>query len=349
MQAPDDEKSGLKLADDRGQVEATAALYGINKFRVKKNDILTKNIFTNYVPISASIYLRDRGMEHHYLQVDAKGELELAHKKFEDILGVKYSDLPNILWESPGRNKNHVKSIGAPGFDMMPYLGDRQLIELEVKLTVIPAFAEGIVTEMIVRQNTQFGFAERLCYDYDDLLRANMTLDDLRQFVKRASPRQKPFIVHGLWQTQGRKYTLHKKHTMDVMIISDIAYLKVLLGAPHLLHGKKTRVGRVLDLLTSWITEFKTKGTITYKGPKEGSKDHLKNTLYLVKHLQILRDVFCKLRLDIEDMKKIVPKESIQRLAPERRLDASLVFTLTEEEFIQPSDNSEENSSDNSE
>ena len=306
-------------------------LYGI--FQTNVSTVLTKNIFTTYIPISASIYMAQKKIVNHYLRRDENG-LIIDKKKFNELLGIKLNDLNKITWKSEARNRRFSKSVGSPGIDMIPVLNDEELIELEVKLTVVPTHARQKVTEMIIRQNTQFNLAERICYHHYSLLNNKMNFDSLKQFVEKYWKLQKPFIIHGLWKTIESTSELDKKNTLDVVCISDFAYLHMLLISPQekSRNGKavKTRIGRVVDLIINWINEYKKHDAITYKGDTEGSKDHLKITLYPVDYQKELKKIFYYLRLNFNDVQKIIPKKSISALGPERRFDSSLIFTLAQ-------------------
>lgn len=323
--------SGENLPNSRRSRSASKPkapeLYGIRKTNQKT--ILTKNLFTIYLPISASIYMSDNNIQNLYLKREGS-DLAISRAKFEELLGVGSSELPRISWNSEGRKREFNKSIRAPGIDMLPVLGSKELIELEVKLTVVPTHARKKITEMIVRQNTQFNFAERLCYYYDKFLDKNMNFNKLKRFLEENWKYQNPFIIHGLWKTKEKTPILDEKNTLDVMAISDFAYLHMLLSAPQKKGGEvKTRIGRVVDLVIGWINEYKNRGSITYKGPSEGSKNHLKITLYPIDYKPELWNVFNNLRLSRGDLLKIVPEGSINALSPERRLDASLMFALS--------------------
>lgn len=316
----------MQMAKPR-KTEKEPELYRIYKTNV--DTILTKNIFTTYLPISASIYMTDKGMKNPYLRVNKNG-LAITHEKFEKLMGVKHSDLSDISWNSESRRREFKKSVRAPGIDMMPVLNGKDVIELEVKLTVVPTHAKNKLTEMIVRQNTQFNLTERLCYDYGDLFEDNVDLKQLKDFVEKNWKFQKPFIVHGLWKTKGSSPIFDEKNTLDVLLISDFAYLYMLLNSPlNKKLGKtmaKTRIGRVVDQILEWINEYKNDNKLTYKGPSEGSKDHLKITLYPVDYKPELKKIFTNLRLSLKDLLNIVPRVSIDSLDPERRLDTSLLF-----------------------
>jgi len=309
----------------------SAELYGI--FQSNVSTVLTKNIFTTYVPISASIYMAEKNIENHYLSRNKTG-LIVDKKKFDELLNIELSDLSKIQWKSEARNSRFTHSIGSPGIDMIPVLNGVELMELEVKLTVVPTHARQKVTEMIIRQNTQFNLAERICYHYYSLLKNDMDFDSLKQFVNKYWNLQKPFIIHGLWKTIESTSKLDKKNTMDVVCISDFAYLDMLLSSPQekSRNGKtvKTRIGRVVDLIINWINEYKKNNTLTYKHDTEGSKDHLKITLYPVDYQEELKKIFYNLRLNFDDVQNIIPKKSLSGLGPERRFDSSLIFTLAQ-------------------
>ena len=134
-------------------------LYGIKNTNVET--VLTKNIFTTYIPVSTSLYLENFEKKIPVLCVRS-GELKLEYENFPKLIGVEKQDINNIIWRSESRNPTYNKSIRAPGVDMGAVLKDDFRLEFEVKLTVVPTHAENKLTEMNVRQNTQFNFAERI-------------------------------------------------------------------------------------------------------------------------------------------------------------------------------------------
>jgi hypothetical protein len=303
-------------------------LYGIHDSNVPT--VLTKNIFTTYLPIAASLYMMDNGIKQSYLKLGRSG-LVIEEAAFDEIMATDAESLHTAVWNSSAKRASFDKSINPPGIDIIPVMNGEEFLEMEVKLTVVPTFNAEKVTEMIIRQNTQFCFAERLCYYHGSLFGRAVDKAGLIEFYKRNFNKQKPFIVHGLWKTTSGK-ELDKQNTLDAMIISDFAYLYILLNSQleKQQGGRmlKTRIGRIVDNIIGWINEFKQRGILTYREPAQGSKDHLKITLYLVDYKPELKEKFYNLRLGFDDLLKIVPSSSIAALSPERRLDATLLFTL---------------------
>lgn len=105
----------------------TEELYCIKKTNV--NSVLSKNIFTTYVPISAAIYLDDNNKTLYYLNVHANN-LRVSNKYFRELLGVTSEQLKSIKWLSESRNPAYNKSVRAPGIDMGSELEGNFLIEL---------------------------------------------------------------------------------------------------------------------------------------------------------------------------------------------------------------------------
>ena len=303
----------------------SSELYGISRHNV--DSILTKNRFSTYLPISAAIYMSDMEMNLIYLSTE-NNNFTITSKSFQDLLGVTQEQLHQIEWYSQGRNSRHTASVNAPGMDMIPLFNNRELVELEVKLTVVPTHNRRKITEMIVRQNTQYSLAERICYHYNELLSTDVSLETLRNLVRQNWRLQKPFIIHGFWKTIEETSRLDLDHTFDVEVISDLAYLSILLNSTLYENGNLTRIGRVLNDILGWINEFKDHRTITYKEEDQRSKDHLKNTIWLMDHASDLGRYLNSPRLNFEDIKRIVPMNSVEKLSPERRVDASIIYTL---------------------
>ncbi len=309
-------------------------LYGVKNTNV--STVLTKNIFTTYVPVSASIFLEDKNLRLPVLSVGS-GELKIEERFFSELIGTKKDKLKEIVWGSECRNPSYSKSRRAPGVDMGASLGDKFLLEFEIKLTVVPTHAESKVTEMIVRQNTQFNFAERLCYKFGRYLSKNPSISELKSILTKQEKNQDLFILHGIWKTVNHDSRIDQKNSLDVVAITDLAYLKILLNSTHEKTSRgtmiKTRIGRVVDQILSWIKEFKNSDKITYLGDSEGSRDHLKITLYPFEHKPELGKIYSAPRLNFSELQKIVLPDSIKQLSPERRLDASIIFTLANMEL----------------
>lgn len=300
-----------------------AGLYGINKANQKS--LMTKNLFTTFFPVAAGLYLNDLGKRIHYVRVK-DGRLVLDSVGFADALCLDKDRLGDVVWNKDVRPSRFEHSMYAPPVDLVPVQDDKQGLEVEVKLTVVPTFSKSKVTEMVVRQNTQFTFAERLAYCHTDLVRDVPVNDDtLRRAIQNSESRQAPFILHGVWQTIGTTHELNEKNTADVYLISDFAYLQMLLNRPQRRgNNTPTRTGRVLDRVRSWLTAYFDTGKMVYKTDPKQSVDHLKVNLYPSDHLDELKTAYYAMRLNVDDIRTIIPVDSLRGMSPERRLDASL-------------------------
>lgn len=314
-------------------------LYGINNSNC--DTILSKNIFTDYLPIAMSIYMMDNEIPHQYIKIGSPEvgqtkvgdslDLKITKKPFYEILGVNKDNVDKINWKHEHHLSEYNKSINAPGIDIVCSLDSEEIIELEVKLTVSPHHRDDIKTEMIVRQNTQFAFAERIAYRFGEYLSQDVSVEDLERLIQNHANDQMPFIIHGLWKTMGRGPRLDETNTADVFVISDLAYLKMLLDSSFTHGGNRSRIGKVVDLIIEWLNQYKSENKINYLEEGRGIREHLKITLYPERYKENLSNLYEKLRLNINDMLDVVPPSSIDELSPERRLDNSLVFAS---EFI---------------
>lgn len=305
----------------------TSGLYGINKTNQRKS-VMSKNMFPTFFPVAAALYLNDRGESIHYVRVK-DGELALDSIRLADALCLDNDRLHEVTWYKEARPDRFGQSSHGPPVDVVPVLDGKQGLEVEVKLTVVPTFSRSKVTEMVIRQNTQFTFTERLAYCHADLVRAMpVTTDTLRRAIRNSDDEQAPFILHGVWQTMGNTHKLNERNTADMYMISDFAYLQMLLGRKHGRDGTPTRAGRVTARVCSWLTDYFEAGAMAYKLSRRQSVDHLKVNLYPSDHLEDLKTKYYEMRLNIGDMKAIIPKQSLRDMSPERRLDASLAFSL---------------------
>ncbi len=306
---------------------AESGLYGIRKTNQTKS-LMSKNVFPTFFPVAASLYLTDKGKPINYIHV-RDGNLVTGHIGFADALQLDKNRLPDVIWHKEARPDRFGQSSYGPPADIVPVLDGKHGLEMEVKLTVVPTFSRPKVTEMVIRQNTQFTFTERLAYCHRDLLESiPVSLETLQRAVRNSDDVQLPFILHGIWQTMGNTHKLNKANTADVYMISDFAYLLMLLRIPQDRNGIPTRVGRVIGRIRTWLTDYFETGALAYKSSSGQSVDHLKVSLYPSDHLEDLKASYYAMRLDLDDVKAIVPPQSILDISPERRLDASLAFTL---------------------
>lgn len=295
-------------------------LFGINDTNVRS--VMSKNVFTTFFPIAAAVYMSNQNMPLKYICV-RNNALEITDIMFEDAIGVKRDDIGRVRWKSEAHPKMFDHSANPPSVDLVPELDGVEKTEMEVKLTVVPTFAGRKVTEMIVRQNTQFTLAERLAYRHRDLIDSRpLTTDKLRQVVQHTDC-QLPFMLHGLWKTVGTELKLDETNTADVYVISDFAYLWMILQNVKGESTGNTRMGKVERLVRTWIGSYLESGTMRYR-EKGQNIEHLKITLYPIDYLKDLKNGYENLRLKMDDVLRIVPVESIKKMSPERRLDASI-------------------------
>jgi hypothetical protein len=323
------------MVREEGRTDADQQLYGLNHTNCD-NGILSKNIFTDYLPVSVAIYMDDGRMPLNYIKVGDPdtGQMDLSEEpsglifeeiNFSDLLDTD-QDLGDLNWKHEAHHEDFNSSFRAPGIDLVVEENGNDLIELEAKLTVTPHHRDDIATEMIVRQNTEFCLAERIVYYYGEKLSQNVDLDELEELVTSEDVEQHPFILHGIWKTEDRSPMLDINETIDVFVISDMAYLKMLFDSNLERGGARTRIGRVLDLIVEWINQYKQNGRMEYLREDQGSRDHLKVTLYPEKYKIGLEKKYRHPRLSLDDILEIVPEDSIEELSPERRLDNSLVY-----------------------
>jgi len=307
------------MADESSNVREPE-LFGIHHTN-KEESILTKNVFTTFFPVATALYLSSKGRPVKYLHV-RNGNLDTTEILFEKAIGTDSASLKNISWDSETHPDLFANSANPPQMDMVPTLDKKQMLEFEVKLTVVPTHNRSKMTELIVRQNTQFSFAERLAYRHRDLVDVRpFTTDTLRNILGHED-RQLPFILHGLWKTVGSSMILDANKTVDVFFISDFAYLKILLDKFDR-GSKSTRVAKVIRWIRSWIENYIENGTMRYK-ERGANVEHLKVTIYPTEHLSQLERDYDDLRLPIKDVWNIVPENSVRKMSPERRLDAAL-------------------------
>ncbi len=315
------------MADDNGNESNHAKrpleLFGIHQTNV--DTVVSKNRFATFFPVSTALYLSSKDRPIKYLRIN-NGELDVTEIMFERAIGVDSDRLKDVHWNSETHPKLFDKSAEPPQMDMVPTLGGREMLEFEVKLTVVPTFNAQKITEMIVRQNTQFSLAERLAYRHRNLVDVRPVDEGTLRNMLRHEECQLPFILHGLWRTVGTNMVLHEFNATDVLFISDFAYVKILLDKLGNNPSSSSRVAKVVRLIRSWIANYVENGTMRYK-EKKANVEHLKVTIYPTDHLGELKHHYRELRLPLKDVWNIVPEESIRKMSPERRLDAALFST----------------------
>ena len=303
-----------------GKGASNHELFGIH--RTNKRSIVTKNVFTTFFPVATALYLSSKGRPVKYLHV-RDGNLDTTEILFEKAIGTDSSQLKNISWDSEVHPRSFTGGANAPQMDMVPSLDKKQLLEFEVKLTVIPTHNRRKTTELIVRQNTQFSLAERLAHRHSDLIDVRpIDVDVLRRMIGHED-RQLPFMLHGLWKTKGASMVLDESNAVDVFFISDFAYVWILLDKLDRSPGTSTRIAKVMRLIRTWLGNYVENGTMRYK-ERGANVEHLKVTIYPTEHLPRLAEDYNNLRLSVKDVWGIVPKDSVRRMSPERRLDAAL-------------------------
>ena len=84
----------------------------------------------------------------------------------------------------------------------------------------------------------------------------------------------------------------------------------------------------MLDRIRSWLTSYFDTGEMIYKSSGKQSVDHLKVNIYPSDHLDELKPSYYDMRLNMDDIRAIMPVDSLRGMSPERRLDASLVLVF---------------------
>lgn len=293
-----------------------------------KTSVVSKNIFPTFFPISAALYMEEHNIPIRYVRI-CNGKLALSEITFSDILEVGSDKLNTIKWNREQVPKKFSKSLNGPPMDVVPVISEEELLEMETKLTVVPTHTEKLITELIIRQNTQFSLAERLAHRYPEFFNTVPVDEDmLNKAIENCDGVQHVFILHGVWKTEGKTYVLDKKNTCDVFAISDFAYLSMLLQLQKYKKNVPTRGTRVINRIRSWVNDYVDKGRMTYKTSREQSVDHLKVTLHPVKFLPELKNAYNNARLDIAAFKQIVPDSAVNKMSPERRLDLSAMLEV---------------------
>ena len=90
---------------------------------------MSKNIFTDYLPVSAAIYMDDNGIDVKYVRVgdsetgqmslgDDESGLVISERSFKDVIGIQ-SDLGEINWKHEAHMDGFDSSFKAPGIDLV--------------------------------------------------------------------------------------------------------------------------------------------------------------------------------------------------------------------------------------
>ena len=282
--------------------------------------MMSKNNFPIFFPVATALRLSTRGIPIKYLAIN-NGELNVTEIRFDEALRFDLQRLSEIRWNSRTHPEEYIRSDNPPQIDMVPMYDRRQLLEFVVKLTEVRTGQRRHTTKINLNQNTLFSLAERLVHRYPNLIEGRPGTIETLHNITTDEESQLPFILHGLWKTLPNSMDIDQRNTADVFFISDFAYLKMLLDKFD--DNPNSRIGRILEMIRRWIEEFNQRGRIRYR-EDNSNVEKIDITINPTKHLEELDDSYRNLRLNIEDIREIIPERSRQQVPPERRLDVAL-------------------------
>lgn len=349
----------------------TPSLYGLTHSNRSPNDMWGKNQFNSSFPVSLCCYMKDNGIPPVYIAVnsDFTHRTEENEISFSDVFGV-----PEPGSELRFEFEAAFEPFRAFLYDTLDRIdlvtldeaSHQFLSPLEVKLTVIPdqstfKFADESLwgCELVLRPATSSyaalsiyksvgdisvarGIVEPLSskiQNWDSTAEISSKKDEivncLREYLMKFHEKQKPFLIHPIWKTQGKSPQL-ADNCFDVFVWSDFAVCKTFIDSASE-HKKQTvsRAVRECARMLRCLSDLHTKGKVNigsiYKGMGLGNQTDKavslrgESTHKYMKHSRLEKPL---LKRDV--LRGVILNGGEHLLSPERRFDATIYFTCKE-------------------
>lgn len=143
---------------------------------------------------------------------------------------------------------------------------------------------------------------------------------------------QTPFVLNAIWRTNGQSLELDEE-CFDVFFWSDVAFLNLFIHAARKDNPNTiSRVSRSLVWLVKCLLDYSVQGGITFDQVKRNLSYSLQNdkaASFTKANIVpfITCDDFLHPRVSGHDYTKIISREGVAMLQPERRLDAVIIKT----------------------
>jgi len=267
-------------------------LYGIVKSNRPNNEHWGKNQFNSSFPVSMACYMRDKGLEAVYIELDSNLEVKRTQISFDAVFN---TTLPNeeiyFAFESKYEPYQKFAYDDIGNIDVVVKRDDVYLRPLEIKLTVIPdetthsLSEEEWGAELVIRPATttaallgisdscqnELGevrkIIEPVCHNitgwgnkYEIIAKMEKILKSLDNFQVKFRNKQKPLLMQPIWRTDGKSAILSEE-ALDIFVWSDFALCRLFLdGAKESLEADSiNRFKRAAARFARCLYEVSTK------------------------------------------------------------------------------------------
>jgi hypothetical protein len=300
------------------------------------------------------LYMRSKKIKPVYLSLTKDLSVERTYIDVDDVLGLKQNDGPcRYEFEVPFRAFEYMSKTGiVPSADCIVGQGNGQVRPFENKITVTPDMAAysrgGDGCELIIRPDTivymVFGICDSLNnekinsspyftpldgVDWDNPVRdIHLVQQTMDAFLQSQCSLQIPFLIQVIWDTHGT--TTNLKTGMDVFVWSNLALTNLFMRKRP---SKKVGISRPTRSMI-WMAKMLCEGansqqidvgnvinTLIY-GPKNDKSFSVNGKLI---NDVIQSDELTNPRIRYESLREIIIGDAVNRLRPERRLDAAIV------------------------
>ena len=249
-----------------------ATLYGITPENSSRHgdDLWGKNQFNSAFPLSLCLYMRDRGVKPvAVISRSCKIKSVSSVWPMDRVVGAQSSNIHyHFEKEFSGFSRFFRKEGEADKIDLVVAQGGRDLIPLEVKLTVVPDsgtaseeskfWGPEIVLRPVGSAYAMMRLADSLgraaneatrrrvvaslkegynaVTDWDNIIEIRANAEKLRNALhlalEAAESVQRPFLVQPIWRTTGQSLVFCER-CFDVFVWSDVAVMRIPLEMSH--------------------------------------------------------------------------------------------------------------------
>ena len=352
----------------------TPRLYGISPSNSnrKEDEVWGKNQFNSAFPTALACFMRDKRIKAVYVRVAPSGddiEIENVEIDFDEVFNsrVVAGDLffsfetkfdPYRRYDHNGNELDSADLVIKSSRD-----GDF-LRPLQIKLTVTPDDGTNALgremwsPELVLRPADTLscalgmfdaaadsseeirGIFDRVCYSMDwNSLPANeekkrLIFEGVKSFIKRYSERQKPYLLHPIWMTEGKQPNLAANGALDIFVWSDHALIAACLHkAKSAQKGAKMNRGfRAIARFARTQHDLAIRGNTnlrrTYREMDFGRQTDKEVSLSGSETRGFLTSPYrYNPRLCADVLREIILNNGHKKLSPERRFDQTIYFT----------------------
>ena len=351
----------------------TPRLYGISPSNSNRQEgeVWGKNQFNSAFPTALACHMRDNLVRAIYVRVAPSGNdinIENAEIGFDEVFNsrVATGELffsfetkfhPYLRYDHNGNELDSADLVIKSSHD-----GDF-LRPLQIKLTVTPD--DGTSTrdqemwspELVLRPSDTSLCAlgmfdavadsseeirdifDRVCYSInwnslpENEEKKRLIFEGVKSFIKRYSERQKPYLLHPIWMTEGKQPNLAANGALDIFVWSDHALIAACLHkAKSALGAKMNRGFRAIARFARTQHDLAIRGNTnlrrTYREMDFGRQTDKEVALSGRETREFLTSPHrCNPRLRADVLREIILNNGHRKLSPERRFDQTIYFT----------------------